>query len=168
VAASRAVRIARSSRRSGASTAFIPNHAGERRAWRLFATYLLALAVIYALFLGLALTSPSPGPRDDTAAWASLTLLAAALAGGGWTITLGRAPRGAALVGGDLAVRERWGRVRRFPAGSEAHRRVVHHYPSGILGPDATEMVELVAVDRSRRTYLVGEGYFERLALGAT
>jgi len=160
--APRAVRIARAPAGS-APLAFVPNTAGQARASNLFLGYLVLLLVIFLVFIGLAYTSPSPGPRSDTSAWAVLALLGIGLAIGGWTITLGRAPRGAVVRGEEIAVRERLGRVRRFPVGDAAHLRVVHHYPAGFLSPEATEMVELVAADRSRRTYLVGSGYFDEL-----
>jgi hypothetical protein len=42
--------------------------------------------------------------------------------------------------------------------------RVVQRYHAGVLGPQATEVVELLTRERRSREYLVGERYFQDLA----
>ena len=173
MAAPRAVRISRPAsgtatepghRRGGPATRFQPNRGGTARAWRLFAVYAIALLAIYLLFLALALTSPVEGVRDNALPWLYLSVVTAALAAAGWLLTLGRTPSGAILRSEELVVRERTGRLRRFPAHALSERKVVHRYSPSLLGPQATEFVELRTSDRGRRTYLVGEGFFEDLA----
>jgi hypothetical protein len=127
----------------------------------LFGLYAGGLVLLYLLFVGLSLSSPVPGVRENVAAWAYLTVVTAVLGATGWVVTLGRTPSGAVLRTGELVVRERTGRLRRFPANVLADPKVVHRYGASFLGPEATEFIELRTSDGTRRTYLVGEGFFE-------
>ena len=169
----RAVRISRPSgggvtdgpaRRAAFAGAWTPNRAAEGRAARLFGLFLGMLVVIYVVFLGIAELGTQSGARSAPGAWAVFSLVAVLLAGWGWWITYGRTPRAAQKREGDLLVRERLGRIRRFPLDTAAAPRVVQHYEAGWLGPEPTEFVELVTRERSRCTYLVGERFFEQIA----
>lgn len=142
----------------GSERRFVPNTAGSTRAWRLFGMFAGFLVVIYLLFVGLAIASPSGGIRSNVAAWGVFTLVAAGFILVGWSITLGRAPRGAWWRDGEIVVQERLGRMRRFP--QSVPTRVAQRYRIGLLGPEPTEFVELQAADGSPRTYLVAEGFF--------
>jgi hypothetical protein len=149
--------------RAAFSVGWVPNRAGEARARRLFGLFTVVLIVIYGAFIGLAALGPSSGVRSAPVAWGIFTLLAVLLGLWGWTLTFGKTPRSAQRREADLLVRERTGRIRRFPVESTRSMRVVQHYSGGVLGPDATEVVELLSRERSRREYLVGEGYFQGL-----
>jgi hypothetical protein len=137
---------------------FIANTAGTTRGTRLFGLYLLLLAVIYLLFVGLAVTSRPASPATNSLAWGLFSGLAALFGISGWWVTLGRAPRGVRMLGEEFAVQERLGRIRRFPSTTERH--VVRRFPASPLGPEPTEFVELTERDGVKRTYLVGESFF--------
>ena len=141
---------------------WVGNRAAERRAARLFGLFVLVLIAIYAVFLGLAESTRGLGTAPI--AWGIFSLLAVVLAVWGWTITFGRTPRGAQRRDTEILVRERLGRIRRFPIAAARNARVVQHYASGIVGPDPTEVVEIMAADRSNRTYVVGDRFFEQLS----
>jgi hypothetical protein len=166
----RPVRIARSAsygkgeaRRPGVAGGWVANRAAERRARRLFGLFLLVLVLIYLAFVGLGELGSSSGLRSAPAAWVVFSALAAGLAAWGWFLTLGRTPRSALVREGEILVRERLGRVRRFPVEWAVAPRVVQQYPASFLGPEPTEVVEVAGSDRVRRTYLVGERFFEDL-----
>ena len=164
----RAVRIARSATpSSGAAETgrFIPNRAGTARGWRLFVLFVAVLAVIYLVFVALALSSPTPGVRNNPLGWATFSGLATLLALWGWAITLGRAPRGATPRGEDVLVEGRTGRRYRVAAGALAQATVAHRYPAGPLSPEPTEFVVLRTSDGAQRTFLVGESFFEDLTV---
>ena len=169
MAGSRPIRIARrpatavgagagSDTEPSAPARFVENSAGRARAFRLFALYLVVLAAAYAGFLSLALTAPSQGTRDDLAALGALTLVAFVLGAWGWTITLGRAPRGVRFEEGEIVVLERMGRPRRFVAPPALEVTVAYRYAPGFLGREPTELVEATALDGRRRAYLVARG----------
>lgn len=139
---------------------FVPNAAGTARAVRLFVAFLALLLVIYLLFVGLALSTRGASPAGNAIAWGIFSAFAAGFAISGWTITLGRAPRGFWRRSGELAVKERLGRVRRFPANGVP--KVAKRFGAGPLGPEPTIFVELTGTDGAKRTYLVGEGTIER------
>jgi hypothetical protein len=129
----------------------------------LFGLYGGALVAIYLVFVGLSLSSPIEGVRDNAFAWGYLSVVTVALAIAGWFLTLGRTPTGAVRRPDELVVRERTGRLRRFPGHVLDEPRVVHRYAASFLGPQPTEFIELRTADGARRTYLVGEGFFEGL-----
>ena len=141
------------------TTRFVVNTAGTARAIRLFWVFGGLLAVVYILFVGLAFASHPAAPGSDPAAWGLFTLLAVLFAVSGWWITLGRTPRGAWIRDDELAVKERLGRVRRFPRTTAPH--VARRYGVSPLGPEPTEFVELTERDGVKRTYLVGKGFFD-------
>ncbi len=132
------------------------------RAGRVFGLFVVGILTIYFLFIVIAETGA--GVRAAPTAWIIFTLLAVALAGSGWTITFGRTPRGAQRREGDILVRERIGRVRRFPVEAAAAPKVLQRFDGGILGPQPTEVVEIATRERVYRTYIVGERFFESLA----
>jgi hypothetical protein len=151
-------------KRAAFAVGWVQNQAGEARARRLFGLFVVVLLVIYGAFVGLATAGSSSGVRSAPAAWAIFTLLAVLLGLWGWSLTFGKTPRSAQRREGDLLVRERMGRVRRFPVESAFSMRVVQRYHAGVLGPQATEVVELLTRERRSREYLVGERYFQDLA----
>jgi len=125
--------------------------------------FLLVLVVIYGVFVALAELGSSSGVRSAPVAWGVFSLLAVLFAVWGWSITFGKTPRSAQRRETDILVRERLGRVRRFPVGSAVTLKVVQHNGGGILGPLPTQVVEIVSREHSRRTYIVGERFFEQL-----
>jgi hypothetical protein len=170
---SRPVRISRPSVPAAATGAersaafalgWVPNRAGEARARRLFGLFVVVLVAIYASFVVLAAASASSGIRSAPVAWGIFTLLAALLGLWGWTITFGKTPRGAQRRDDDILVRERLGKVRRFPVESTKAPRVVQHYGASALGPEATQVVQILTRERRPREYLVGDRFFEELA----
>ena len=168
MAAPRAVRIARTpapraTTAEAARTRFVPNRAGVARGRRLFLLFGLVLLAIYALFAALTLANPLPGVRDNLFAWAAFSALALLLAVWGWSITIGRAPRGVVLQREELLVREPLGASRRLPRSALNGLKVVQRYSAGWLAPEPTVLVE-VRPERGRaRTYLVGEAFFADL-----
>jgi hypothetical protein len=149
-------------RRASFAGAWVLNRAAEARARRLFGLFLVVLLAIYVLFVGIA--EAGSGVRSAPAAWVLFTVMAGVLAVWGWSITFGLTPRSAQRREGDVLVRERMGRVRRFPAATALTPRIVQHSDAGLLGPEPTEVVELITRERARRTYIVGEKFFEKLS----
>ncbi len=134
------------------------NRGGTTRALRVYLLFLLVLVVLYATFLGLALTSSSPGLSTNYAVLAGFSAIALALAIVGWFITLGRAPRGVRFKTSETMITERTRRVRRFPPAPSLTVRVVGRYPSNLLSPEPTELVELLTETHGTRVYLVEAG----------
>jgi len=173
VSDSRPVRISRPAaavppsgalQRAAFAEGWVPNRAGELRARRLFVLFAGLLALIYLTFVALASSGTDSGVRSAPVAWGIFTGLAVLLGLWGWTLTYGKTPRSAQRRDADLLVRERLGHVRRFPVEAAASLRVVQHYDAGMLGPQATQVVELLSRERRRREYLVGERFFQELA----
>ncbi len=148
------------SARAAAAGDYRPNGGGRGRGRRLLLGFLALLAVIYAVFAGLALTAAAPGTRDDPVTWGLFSVVAVALALWGWVLTLGRAPRGAWVGAGHVIVEERAGRVRRFDLTSGDQLVVLQRHAQGLLSPRPTELVELRGPD-GRRSYLIEAGLFE-------
>jgi hypothetical protein len=134
------------------------NSAGSSRAYRTFLLFLVALAVIYAVFMGYAVSSTVTGTN-----YAVEGVLTASVAVGliiGWWVTLGQAPTMAWVENGQLVVRGRIGGARRFP--TDAVRiHVMRSNGVGFLGPEPTEFVEVSLPQGLRRTYLVGTHFFD-------
>jgi hypothetical protein len=151
-------------RRVSFAVGWVRNQAGEARARRIFGLFLGVLLVIYAAFAGLAAFGAGSGLRAAPVAWGIFTLLAALLALWGFALTFGKTPRSAQRRDADILVRERLGRIRRFPVESAASLRVVEHHTASFLGPLATQVVEIQSRERRRSEYLVGERFFEELA----
>jgi hypothetical protein len=141
-----------------ASTPHFPNSAGSSRALRTFLVFLVGLAVIYGLFMGLAVRT-----ADVSASYLVEEVLTAAVAIAlvvGWFVTLGQAPAAAWVENGQLVVRERTGRSRRFPVAT-ARFLVLRTNGVGPLGPEPTEFVEVSVPRGAGRTYLVGAHFFD-------
>ncbi len=166
----RAVRIRRGPDGGGSTgpPAFVPgsvvasrplaNTAGGSRALRMFLFFLVGLAVIYAFFMGYAVTSLAAA--SDTTVEAILTGAVVVALGVGWWVTLGQAPTLAYVEGAQLVVRERTGRNRRFRT-DQLRINLLRSNPSGFLSPEPTDFVELSVPHGSRRTYLVGSHFFD-------
>jgi hypothetical protein len=134
------------------------NPAGSSRALRTFLLFLVALAVIYGVFMGFAVTSAAAG--TNSAIEVVLTLSVAVALVIGWWVTLGQAPTTAYVEAGELVVRERTGRTRRFPIDG-LRVTMLRSNDAGFLGSDPTEFVQLSAPHGPRRTYLVGTHFFD-------
>lgn len=134
------------------------NTAGGSRAFRMFLFFLVGLAVIYAFFMGYAVTSLAAA--TDGTVEVVLTVSVVAALGVGWWVTLGQAPTVAYVEGDQLVVRERTGRNRRFRT-DELRINLLRSNPSGFLSPEPTDFVELSEPHGSRRTYLVGSHFFD-------
>ncbi|MFZ0830905.1 MAG: hypothetical protein WCB18_08690 [Thermoplasmata archaeon] len=134
------------------------NSAGSTRALRTFLMFLIALAAIYAVFMEFAVTSAATGA--NTTVEAVLTAAVAIALIFGWWVTLGQAPTVAYVQGDKLVVHERTGHHRRFPL--EGLRvTLLRSNSRGLLGPDATEFVELSIAGGVHHTYLVGTHFFD-------
>jgi hypothetical protein len=140
------------------SSKHFTNSAGGTRAFRTFLLFLVGLAAIYGLFLGLAVRDTSAA--TGTSVEEVLTAAVAVSLVVGWLVTLGQAPAAAWIANGQLVVRERTGRSRRFPAAT-VRFHVLRTNGVGPFGPDPTEFVEVSAPGGGRRTYLVGAGFFD-------
>ncbi|MGA7860597.1 MAG: hypothetical protein WCB19_01915, partial [Thermoplasmata archaeon] len=125
------------------------NSAGSSRAYRTFLLFLVALAVIYGVFMDLAVTSVVSGANYVVEGILTASVAVALIIG--WFVTLGQAPSAAWLEGGQLVVRERSGRSRRFP--TDAVRiHVLRSNGVGLFGPEPTEFVEVSVPRGARRT----------------
>lgn len=138
----------------------ISNDAGRTRAFRLFVLFLVALLVLYGAFIAEAAAS-APAVRSNSAIYASLTGVVAVALVVGWLVTLGPTPRSAWVDGSHLVVRESLGRLRRFDLGPGFEVRTVRSQRSSPLSPEPTEYAEVSASRGPRRTYLVGQEFFE-------
>jgi hypothetical protein len=148
---------------AGGTGSYEPNRAGTGRGLRLFTVFGIALLVIYGMFVGLTATSPSPGVASNGSVYAVLTILTLALGAIGAAVTLLRAPTGVAFGEDAVIVSERLGRRRRWPLPPTLRLHVLQHYPRGVFGGEATELVELSDGAGHRSAYLVGRGFFDRL-----
>jgi hypothetical protein len=146
----------------GAHGDFEPNRAGSGRAYRLYVMFGIALILIFVLFAALAATSPSPGVAHNTSVYAWLLVVTLVLGALGAFITILRAPRGAAFTTEGVVITDRLGRRRRWPPPPALHTKIVHRYPGGLLGLEATELVELSDDAGHSAQYLVGRGFFDR------
>jgi hypothetical protein len=150
------------------SGAVHPNSAAERRARRLFTVFVGGVAFTYALFVGLAATSPAPGVRDSAAPYVLFSLLAAALLAIGWQLTLGRTPRAAWIdFDGHLVVKERSGRLRHFPVEPGLDLRIVGTQGASVLG-EPVDVAELRAARGPPRRYVVAREFFGFVATPRT
>lgn len=136
----------------------VANTAGSSRAYRTFLIFLVALVVIYAVFLGSAVSSSAAGTSSAIEGVLTASVIVALVVG--WFVTLGQAPTMAWVDDGELVVRTRLGTARRYPAES-VRIHVLRANAVGFLGPEPTEFVEVSAPGGVRRTYLVGTHFFD-------
>jgi len=148
----------------GGSTDYADNRAGSARAYRMFGLYGVALVAIFALFVAEAASSSDPGIASSGEVYGLLVLLTVVLAVVGAGMTVLRAPRGAAFGADGVLVTDRLGRRRRWPAPPRLKTHVLQRYAGGILMGDPTELVEFSDGEGHRASYLVGRGFFDRLA----
>ncbi|MCI4330485.1 MAG: hypothetical protein L3K19_01375 [Thermoplasmata archaeon] len=134
------------------------NDAALRRARRLFTLYGGALAAIFGITLGLSYTGPVPVAEANPLVPLGLSLLTLALAAAGLWLTFGRTPSAVRIADDELWVRERGGRVRRFPAPPATRLWVEEQYPAGPLTPAPTELVRLTPPDGRARHYVFESG----------
>jgi hypothetical protein len=139
------------------------NRAGLRRARRLLLLYLVGLLLGYAVVTIAVASSPYAGVRTDLWLYVFLSVLAAASAIGGYLLTVGRAPWAVYVVGSDLVVRERFGRVRRFPIDPSLQVRYTQSSGPSFLSPEPTDTVRIRAKRGPVREYVVEKGRFDEL-----
>jgi hypothetical protein len=137
---------------------FVANGAALHRARRLFTLYGISLAIIFAFTLGLSYTGPAPLAQADPLAPATLGLLTVLLGCVGLALTFGRTPAGVRIEDEELWVRERGGRIRRFPAPPATRVWVEERYPAGFLTPGATELIRLAPPNGRVRRYVLESG----------
>jgi hypothetical protein len=118
--------------------------------------YLLVLFPLYAIVTGLMATSPYEGVRTDVAGYAVLSGIAMVSVLVAYLLTVGRAPWAMYASAGDLVVRERFGRVRRFPIDESLRVVSVRRSPASFFSPEPTETVQVSARDKSTAEYVVG------------
>lgn len=134
------------------------NRAGLRRVRRLAALYLAGLALVYLLVTSLAASSPYPGVRDNLVLYGLLSAIGAASAVVGYVTTLRRAPFAIYTEGETLIVRERFGRVRRFPIDPTLRVELVRRRERGLLDPEPTETVRIGSGRLPTREYILEAG----------
>jgi hypothetical protein len=127
------------------------------RAWRIVAIYLVALAALYAGFLALELRGPGAGGSLANQGLLVFTGIAAALAVGGFVVTMAPVPRSVEVSPTAVVVVEWAGRRREFPPLSDLRVDVVRRYAPSVLTGIAVEAVELTG-GRRRRTYQLVPG----------
>lgn len=120
--------------------------------------FLVCLAVIYAVFIDLAVRSYSS--TGSLSVEVILTVAVGVSLVVGWWVTLGQAPTVAWVEGNYLVVRDRLGRTRRFSR-DRLRINVLRTNGTGFLGQDPTEFVELGVPGGQPRTYLVGTHFFD-------
>jgi hypothetical protein len=164
MASPRPVRISRrppvstSPSRPAARPAFVPNLAAIGRARRLFSLYAIALGAILAITLALSFTGPAPAAQADPLVPVGLAMLTLALAAVGLVLTFGRTPSGVRFADEELWVRERSGKIRRFPAPPATRMSVEERYPSGFLTASPTHLVRLAPPNGRARRYVLEVG----------
>ncbi|MCI4353399.1 MAG: hypothetical protein L3K14_08500 [Thermoplasmata archaeon] len=136
----------------------VSNSAGSSRAFRTFLLFVVALGAIYGVFLAYSATSSVTGGSPSVAGILTGSVVVALVVG--WWVTLGQTPTVAWLERGELVVRERTGRLRRFPR-DDLRIHVLRTNGGGFLGPTPTEFVEVATIGGARRTYLVGIHFFD-------
>jgi hypothetical protein len=134
------------------------NSGGSSRAYRTFLLFLVALAVIYGVFLGIAVHDSSNGGSAEVEA--ILTGAVAVALVFGWFVTLGQAPSMAWVENGDLVVRDRLGRSRHYPT-SSLRVHALRSNGAGLFGPEPTEFVEVSVPGGRHSTYLVTAHFFD-------
>lgn len=127
---------------------------------RLTLIYLVAVALLYVLFLAsaeAASRSRGPGPNFDLLLF-GVAALGFALAGA--LIALHPAPRRIEIAPSAITVVGRWGHRTEWTPRAQLTFRRVRRFAAGILSRDPVESVELSVPGRPPRTYLVTEGLF--------
>jgi hypothetical protein len=139
------------------------NRAGLRRARRLLLLYLAGLLVGYGAIVALLASSPYEGVRTNTILYLFLSVLAAGSACAGYLLTVGRAPWAVYVDSADLVVRERFGRVRRFPIDDSLRVRFTQTSGPSFLSPEATETVRISTKKIPAHEYVVERGWFDAM-----
>ena len=137
-----------------------PYVAGSHRALRLTLFYLVAVALLYVLFLGsaeVASRAGGAGPNFDLLLF-GVAALVFALAG--VLIALHPAPRRIEITPTAITVVGRWGHRTTWTPRAQLTFRRVRRFAAGILSSDPVESLELSLPGRPPRTYLVTEGLF--------
>ena len=135
-----------------------PNVAGFQRAFRLVLIYLVGLALIYVLFLGLAQTASGAAGSGLGSDLLLFGIAALAFAVAGVMIALHPVPRAIALTADAVVVVGRWGRRTEWDPREQLRLRVVRRFPAGLLSSEPVTSVEFSLPGRPPRTYLVTEG----------
>jgi hypothetical protein len=139
------------------------NRAGLRRARRLLVLYLAGLLVGYGAIVALLASSPYVGVRTNAILYVFLSVLAAGSACAGYLLTVGRAPWTVYVDGSDLVVRERFGRVRRFPIRDDLRVRFTQVSGPSFLSPEPTETVRISTKKIAAHEYVVERGWFDTM-----
>ena len=135
-----------------------PNRAGTQRAVRLTLLYVVFLAVLYGVFLGLDRTAPGGGSAGASAGLWGFSLVALVLGVGGALFALSQAPRGVEVGPTATVVVGRWGLRRAFPPVGQLAIREVRHHPAGILSSAPVVAVELTSSRGRRITCFLEQG----------
>ncbi len=147
----------------GGRAAAWANEAASRRAFRLALLYALGVAVVYYVFVLLGSYGPGGGSPSERYDLAFLGLLAAAVALGGFLVTLRAAPRSIEVVSDGWTVHLPLGGVREYSRTRGARLRRVRSVGPGWLAPDRLAYVE-VTEGSVRRAYWIDEELFEALS----
>jgi hypothetical protein len=144
------------------------NRSGTQRAVRTYVAFLVALIMIYAIFLFSLSTAPYPGPRSNWTGYGFLSLALALIGAYGFGLTVLRAPKDLRAGATEVIVRERTGRVQRFPTGPGYLVSVLKRYPAGPFSEEPTEIVRVSLPSGSARIYLVDQGFFPEASTPAS
>ena len=137
-----------------------PNRAATQRVVRLSLFYLVALAVLYVILVGLARSAAGGTGTGVDNAVAFFSGVAAVLAIGGVVFSLTAAPRALEVGPESIVVIGRWGGRREYAPRSEIRVRVLRRFSPGPLAPAAVESVEVRVPGKPSRTYLVDQELF--------
>ena len=144
---------------------FEPNRSGTARGMRTLLVFLGATLLVYAAFLGLFLSSPTPGVRDNPLALGFFSAFGALVLVVAYSITLHTAPKGIRRDGEFLVVTERIGRERRYRSDPSILRPLIlKRYGAGPLNDAPVVLLQLSQPDGARRAYLLDEGLIEGAA----
>ena len=140
------------------------NVAGFQRAFRLALIYLLGLALVFALFVGVDQTAAVTRGAGAGTDLLLLGIAALAFAVVGTLIALHPAPRTIEVSRTAIVVIGRWGRRTEWSPLVELRLRVVRRFAAGFLSTEPVESIELTVPGRPPRTYLVTQGLFPSLS----
>jgi hypothetical protein len=128
------------------------NRGGLERSWKLFLWgFFLAPLLLWAIFLGLVVTSPYSTVSNynvpqylETLLLTSIFLVAIILVGS--VLTFGRTPRQISFDpgGARLRVVPYFGRAQSFRVSKDAYQATLELYPRGFLASEDTELVEVI------------------------
>jgi len=142
------------------------NRGATQREIRVTITYLVGIAVVYALLVAIARTGPTGSSGGTSGDLLLFGLVAIVLAAAGTVVSVGAAPRSVELGDTETVVVGRFGRRYRFPGRGRLRWTVLQRFPAGPLSPVTLESVE-ISGGTTRRSFLLEEQLLEPAAPSA-